>query len=148
MAFGLSNGFWSIIAVLFLALGLFGSGFGMGYSIANDRHAEAEQEAQLAATIKQKEISDGYANALNEANIRQQVLFNDYARLRDTHISLRESLQNNLPQYASDAEIDAVLTRGELLAECSDRYAELAAKADKHVHDLRTIRDAWSAVVQ
>lgn len=145
---GLSKTAWSVLAVLFLALGLFGSGFGMGYKISEAHHEEAEREAQVAAMTKQKEISDGYAAALNEANLRQQALFDDFASLRNTHISLRESIQNSLPGVSTDAELDAAVASGELFAACSERYADLAEKADKHVHDIRTLQDAWNAVTK
>ena len=141
-----SEHIWSVCAVLFLAVGLFASGFGFGYNYADSYHEELEKTAQIEAAQKQKEISDEYAKVLDEANRRQVALFSDFTRLHDAHSGLRESLQNNLPAVASDAEIDAILARGELLTACSDRYADLAEKADRHVHDLRTIRAAWEKV--
>ena len=145
---GLSQTVWSVLAVLFFAFGLFGSGFGMGYNYANDEWEQAESEAVAAAAAKQKEISDGYAAALNEANLRQQALFDDFSSLRDAHGRLRESIQNSLPNLSTDAELDAAVARGELFAACSERYADLAEKADKHVHDIRTLQDAWNAVTK
>ncbi len=143
---GLSSLFWNLLVILLLSTGLFFSGYGLGYKFTKEKYEKLELEAQVEAQMKQKEILDEYVLALNDARAREEALLNDFSSLRITHQRLRDAVQNSLPETASGAELDAILTRGELFTACSAEYADLAEKADRHVHDIRTLTSAWQAV--
>lgn len=143
---GLSSLFWNLLVILLLSTGLFFSGYGLGYKFTKEKYEKLELEAKVEAQKKQQEIHNEYVLALNDARAREEALLNDFASLRDTHGRLRDAVANSLPKNATGAELDAILTRGELFTACSAEYADLAEKADRHVHDIRTLMSAWQAV--
>lgn len=143
---GLSSLFWNLLVIILLSTGLFFSGYGLGYKFTKEKYEKLELEAQVMAQKKQQEMHNEYVLALNDARAREEALLNDFSSLRTTHQRLRDAVTNSLPKNASGAELDAILTRGELFTACSAEYADLAEKADRHVHDLRTIINAWKAV--
>lgn len=146
MMLGLSSLFWNLLIILVLATGLFFSGYGLGHKFTKEKYEKLELEAQVQAQIKEREIHNEYIHALNDARAREEALLNDFSSLRNTHQRLRDAITNSVPTNASGAELDAILTRGELFAECSQEYADLAEKADRHVHDIKTLTDAWKVL--
>lgn len=146
MMLGLSSLFWNLLIILVLATGLFFSGYGLGHKFTKEKYEKLELEAQVQAQIKEREIHNEYIHALNDARAREEALLNDFSSLRNTHQRLRDAITNSVPANASGAELDAILTRGELFAECSKEYADLAEKADRHVHDIKTLTDAWKVL--
>lgn len=146
MMLGLSSLFWNLLIIVLFSTGLFFSGYGLGYKFTKEKYEKLEMQAQVKAQQRQREIHNEYIHALNDARAREEALLNDFSDLHSTHQRLRDAVQNSLPKNASNAELDAILTRGELFTTCSQEYANLAEKADRHVHDIRTIEDVWRAV--
>lgn len=86
------------------------------------------QDAQHAAQIRAKTAQAAAAAAAADAN-----------SLRDTIAAI--NLQ--LPTQPPAACVARASTAGELLAQCADAYQALAATADRHASDVRTLMEAW-----
>lgn len=61
-------------------------------------------------------------------------------QLRDADVRIATASAAAVREYAA--------TANQLLGSCSDRYTELAAKADGHALDARTCRAAWPVIHQ
>ena len=98
-----------------------------------------EQEARWAARLQESQ---------DEARQREARLRADIDRLRTESVRLRDNLATasirlRLPDTPVPAVVDYASTAGELLAECTDAYRELATKADGHVSDALMLYNAW-----
>jgi len=99
--------------------------------------------AQESATLTQKVLE-----AQNEAKKREIALRADVQHARDALDSLRHAADVRRAAYRltgvpPSASTDAADTAIDLLLQCSERYTNLAAKADGHVSDIKTLTDAW-----
>ncbi len=115
-------------------------------SIANYQAAIATASAKAAqetATLTQKVL-----DAQNEARKREIALRADVQSARNALASLRRTAdlsraayrQSGAPTNAGANTADAAI---DLLVRCSERYSDLAAKADGHVSDVKTLTQAW-----
>jgi len=115
-------------------------------SIANYQNAIAQANARAAqqtATLTQKVL-----DAQNEAKKRETALRADVQSARNALDSLRHAADlsraayrlTGAPQNAAADTADAAIN---LLVRCSERYSELAMRADGHVSDLKTLTQAW-----
>lgn len=109
-------------------------------------HAEAVLTAGEAARASERAIATKYQGALNAATARQNDLRRhaDAARaeshgLRDTLYSFRASL----PSATRTTVIARADTAAELLGACAAEYQDVAAAADGHASDARTLIEAW-----
>ena len=115
-------------------------------SIANYQAAIAESNAkasQLSATLTQKVL-----DAQNEAKKREVALRADVQSARNALDSLRHAADLSRAAYrltgaTPAASADAADAALDLLVRCSQRYSDLAAKADAHVSDIQTLTEAW-----
>lgn len=109
-------------------------------------HAKAVQASIDAAREKQKEITDGYIKALNDARTREANLRRDVAVASDAVNSLRKQAADAARQLANQPTATVVIyatAASELLSECSAEYQRLAEKADGHAADVKTLIEAW-----
>ena len=107
--------------------------------------AAAAQEAQSISTQLQKAKDDAIAKAQERAAQNAAAA----AAARRTADGLREQL-SAAEQRIATASVSAVAeyatTAGELLAQCSRSYQELAREADGHVASVRLMRAAWPSI--
>lgn len=102
-----------------------------------------------AAFLVGQTINTNYQEALNDA-IQEQTRLADTAAVAQRNASrLRDQLSEANVRIAT-ASIAAVreyaATANQLLGQCSQRYTELAAKADGHALDARVCRAAWPVI--
>ncbi len=135
-------------AALIFGGGWAANGWRLGQDIAQIKLTHTEElGARDAGTFAVAQaITTNYQGALN-ASIQEQarlagaaaVATRNAGRLRD---QLSEA-DKRIATASAAAVRDYAATANKLLRQCSDRYAELAARADGHALDARTCRAAW-----
>jgi hypothetical protein len=122
-------------------------GWRYGLEIAEIRSDhEAVRLSLKRAQDKHKEETDAYIKALNAARTRESVLRRDVAAATDAAHSLREQTAAFARQLAAKPAatiVDYATAAGELLADCGKELTDMAAKADGHAGDVKTLIDAW-----
>ncbi|MDD0814298.1 hypothetical protein PSQ39_06610 [Curvibacter sp. HBC28] len=106
----------------------------------------AALQAQATARAAEQSITRKYTEALNAAQTRQATLRADADSARAESERLREQTADagrRLAAAPPAAVLEYATATGELLAECSRSYQGLAAAADGHASDVRTLIDAW-----
>lgn len=123
-------------------------GWRLGNEIASMQaaHLAAVAQSQQEALDKERKMQDDYNKALNDARKREAQLRRDVAIASGAADGLREQAANaarKLASAPSSAIADYAAAAGELLAQCGREYQGMAAKADEHAADVRTLIDAW-----
>ena len=109
-------------------------------------HAAAAEKAEADARAAQLTIDTTYQEALNAARTREVSLRRERDAARTESDGLREqsaAAARRLADAPHATVLDYATTAGELLADCSRGYQELAATADGHANDVRTLIEAW-----
>lgn len=134
---------------------------GVGTWLVQDwRYGEQIAEMQLAAanevtealrrtSARVESVTTAYQGALNAARTREAVLRRDADSARAESDGLREQAADAARRLASAppaAVAEYAHTVNELLAQCSQRYQELASKADGHVSDVLACHQAWPVI--
>ena len=108
--------------------------------------AVAAAKSEADARAAQLTIDTTYQEALNAARSRETVLRRERDIARTESGGLREQSADAARRLAAAPHatvLDYATTAGELLADCSRGYQELAATADGHANDVRTLIEAW-----
>ena len=110
----------------------------------------AERAAANARVAQVGQLIAGtYQGALNDAIKKQATLQAAADRARRERDGMRKQL-SDAEQRIADAPAAAVreyaATANKLLGQCSERYTELAARADGHAADAATCRAAWPVI--
>lgn len=119
---------------------------------ATQYRAEVEAEKLAGLTrLRQLEgsFNDKYQAALNAASDRERALRSDLAAVRDASAGLRAQAADaarRLAQAPAPAVLEYANTLGDVFAECSARYGEVAAAADGHASDARALIEAWPVI--
>lgn len=98
------------------------------------------------ARAKEQAINHQLTEARNAATKRETTLRRDAAGARTELDGLRDDLAASrlqLPDATPTACVDRVTTVGELFAACAGEYQILAAQADRHASDVKTLTEAW-----
>ena len=108
---------------------------------------DAQKAADVqAAAAKKQEDDKRSMEANNAATLRDQQLQALASALTNTSSSLRDTIaakRAGLGAASADANratADAALA---VFGDCKERYGALAAVADRHVSDVKTLTDAW-----
>ena len=135
-------------AALIFGAGWAANGWRLGQDIAQIKQGHTQElAARDAGTFAVAQAIDtNYQGALN-ASIQEQarlagaaaVATRNAGRLRD---QLSEA-DKRIATASATAVRDYAATANVLLGQCSQRYTELAAKADGHALDARTCNAAW-----
>lgn len=126
-----------------------GAGLERAKSEASQYRAEVLAEKAAASERVRKVEGDWnakYQAALNAGRDRERVLRADLVAVRDAASGLRTQAAEaarRLAQSPAPAVLDYANTLGDVFAECSARYGEVAQAADGHASDARTILEAW-----
>ena len=118
---------------------------------AESSRYRAEVLAEKASAVERVRKVEGdwnakYQTAVNAARDRESSLRADLVAVRDAAASVRTQAAEatrRLAQAPAPAVLDYANTLGDVFAECSARYGEVAQAADGHASDARTILEAW-----
>lgn len=116
--------------------------------IADIKAAQA-QAATLAseeAARNFRAITTKYEGALNDARKREADLRRNVAAARTESDGLRDAIyafRAKLPNATTATVAVAADTAAELLGACVNEYQDVAAAADGHAADARTLVEAW-----
>ena len=112
--------------------------------IADERSAAGRRVLAVERSINEK-----YQGVLNEARQKQAVLQAAADRAGRERDGLRKQLsaaEQRFADAAPSALIEYASTVNQLFGQCSERYTELAARADGHATDAATCRAAWPVI--
>ena len=135
-------------AALVFGAGWVANGWRLGQELAELKASHTQELAALdqAAFLVAQTISTNYQEALNDA-IQEQTRLAGAAAVAQRHAGrLRDQLREadvRIATASTTAVREYAATANQLLGQCSQRYAELAAKADGHALDARACREAW-----
>ena len=139
-----------IIAAVIAAIG-FAGGFGTAWKIqaGNINEKEAAHAKQELANVQQSAAADirrldNAITAQNRATARAVALRRD-ADLARTELGRLRLAVNSAVQTASTDPVacpERAASLGDVLTELGRAGAELAAKADRHVNDVKTLIDS------
>lgn len=111
----------------------------------------AERTAANARVAKvSADMAANYQGALNDAIQKQATLQDAADRTRRERDSLRKQLSDAEQQLADAspaALIEYARSLNNVFGQCSQRYAELAIRADGHATDAATCRAAWPVLI-
>lgn len=99
--------------------------------------------------IVEGELNAKYQTALNLARDRERHLRNELASLGAASNSLRTQAAEaarRLAQAPAPAVLEYANAVSSVFDECQARYGEVAAKADGHSSDARTLIEAWPVI--
>lgn len=141
----------ALVAIVFGA-GWVLNGWRLGQDIAQIKLAHTQELAarDQAAFLVGQTINTNYQEALNDAIQEQTRLAGAAAVAQRNAGRLRDQLHEadvRIATASATAVRDYAATANQLLGQCSQRYTELAAKADGHALDARTYRAAWPVSV-
>ena len=111
-----------------------------------EKVAEERAAAGRRVLAVERTLNDKYQGALNEAIQKQASLQAAADRSRREHDGLRQQLsdaEQRLTNASPAALIEYASTLNKLFGQCSQRYTELAIRADGHAADTATCRAAW-----
>ena len=115
-----------------------------------DRLYTTERSAANARVAKvSQDVADKYQGALNDALKKQTTLQAAATRAGRERDSLRKQLsdaEQRLADASPAALIEYASTLNRVFGQCSQRYAELAIRADGHAADAATCRAAWPVI--
>lgn len=109
-----------------------------------------DRDAALLANVQQNAAvairrADNVILAQNAATVREVVLRRDADGVRGALVSLHDAAAGaiNAASESATACLARAATLSELFTESTERYGEVAGKADGHASDVKTLTDAW-----
>jgi len=108
--------------------------------------AEAVNTATREARAQESKRYQGVQDAQAAAQARAQAARRDADAARTELDRLRDDLRatrGGVPGESATACTQRADAGGELLAQCAAAYSDLAAVADRHANDARTLIEAW-----
>lgn len=148
----------AVVAVLAGLLVWFFQEARLGANLADERlqasqyreQVTTERSAANARVAKvSQDVADKYQGALNDALKKQTTLQAAATRAGRERDSLRKQLsdaEQRLADASPAALIEYASTLNRVFGQCSQRYAELAIRADGHAADAATCRAAWPVI--
>ena len=142
---------YGAVAALLLALFAGGWHFGAGrvqakWDLAIAAQVIADADANRENRVIEFERNANIIEAQNAATLRNKTLQVAVANAGAVAVSLRDeiaTIRRDLPGLAADADRQRADAVAAVLADCSAGYADMAATADRHASDVKTLIDAW-----
>ena len=138
---------------LIVSVGVLLGVFLLGWNINGTRWENKMLEAQAEAAQIMADESERMQRIKDEALAKsQKELFareRDVAATRSERDRLRQQLQSSrtdLAQATDTSLVEYTSTLSDVFEHCTREYTELAAKADGHAIDIKTLTDSWSAI--
>ena len=132
----------------------------LGADLADERLQASQYREQITAEraaagrrllAVERTVNDKYQGALNDAISKQASLQAAADRARRERDGLRKQLsdaEQRLADASPAACIEYASTLNRVFGQCSQRYTELAIRADGHAADAATCRAAWPVIPQ
>ena len=130
----------------------------LGADLADERLQASQYRAQIAdertAAVRrvlavERTVNATYQGALNDAIKKQASMQAAADRARSERDGLRKQLshaEQRLADASPAACIEYASTLSRVFGQCSQRYTELAIRADGHAADAATCRAAWPVI--
>ena len=130
----------------------------LGAELADERLQASQYREQIAderaaagrrVLAVERTVNDKYQGALNDAIKKQaasQAAADRARRERDGMQHKLSDAEQRLADASPAALIEYASTANKLLGQCSERYTELAVRADGHAADAATCRAAWPVI--
>lgn len=144
---------YQLAAVTIFIAGAFVTGIFTGRDQVQDKwdaaravQVQAAYAAERSARAKEQTLMTQLTEAQNAATLRETKLRADYAAAHTAALGLRDTLaaaRQRLPADPAATGSPIATTGLELLGECSATVEQLAAAADAHASDVKTLTDAW-----
>lgn len=118
----------------------------IGYDKAAAEYQQKLADAKDAARLREQALNAQLQEARNAGAQRDQVLQAAAAATVAASGSLRDTLthlRSGLPGASAASLAHTADTLAAVLSECQDQYRDVAAKADRHANDARTLTEAW-----
>ena len=140
-----------LIAAVAVALGFAWNGFikheqNIGYQKAVAEYNVKLLAAKEAADKREQELTTQVQEAQANGLKREETIKALAAAVGKSSDSLRNTanaIRLSLPLATVEAARTAADAFATVFSECQGRYGELAAKADVHASDVRTLEEAW-----
>lgn len=140
-----------LIAAVAVALGFAWNGFikheqNIGYQKAVAEYNVKLLAAKEAADKREQELTTQVQEAQANGLKREETIRTLAAAVGKSSDSLRNTanaIRLGLPHATVEAARTAADAFAAVFSECQGRYGELAAKADGHASDVRTLKEAW-----
>ena len=119
---------------------------GIGYQKAVAEYTVKLLEAKEAADKREKELTTQVQEAQANGLKREETIRTLAAAVGESSDSLRNTanaIRLGLPNATIEAARTAADAFAAVFTECQGRYADVAAKADGHASDVRTLEEAW-----
>ena len=132
----------------------------LGADLADERLQASQYREQIAdertaaarrVLAVERKVNDKYQGALNDAIKKQAAMQAAADRARSERDGLRKQLSDAEQRFADaspTACIEYASTLSRVFGQCSQRYTELAIRADGHAADAATCRAAWPVIPQ
>ena len=132
----------------------------LGADLADERQQASQYREQIAdertaaarrVLAVERTVNDKYQGALNDAVKKQASMQAAADRARRERDGLRKQLshaEQRLADASPAACIEYASTISRVFGQCSQRYTELAIRADGHAADAATCRAAWPVIPQ
>ena len=107
---------------------------------------QAAFAAERLARSKEQSLMTQLTEAQNAATLREAKIRADYTAAHAAALGLRDTLaaaRQRLPADPATAGSQTATTGLDLLGECGAAVEQLAAAADAHASDVKTLTDAW-----
>ena len=120
----------------------------LGAELADERLQASQYRKQIA---DERTVNEKYQGALNDALQKQATLQAAADRARRERDGMRKQLsdaEQRLADASPAALIEYARSLNNVFGQCSQRYAELAIRADGHAADAATCRAAWPVIPQ
>ena len=146
------------VAVLAGALVWYFQAARLGANLADERLQASQYREQIAdertaaarrVLAVERKVNDKYQGALNDAIKKQAAMQAAADRARSERDGLRKQLsdaEQRLADASPTACIEYASTLSRVFGQCSQRYTELAIRADGHAADAATCRAAWPVI--
>lgn len=119
----------------------------IGYDKAVAEYQAKALIAEEEAKQRQQDLETQLEKAQNEAIQRENLLRVSAGLAADASSSLHNALTHysngSMSNDTAAALFKSTATLATVLDECQGNYRELAAKADRHASDVKTLTDAW-----
>ena len=140
-----------LIATVAVALGFAWNGFikheqNIGYQKAVAEYNVKLLAAKEAADKRERELTAQVKEAQDNGLKREETIKALAAAVGKSSDSLRNTanaLRLGLPHATVEAARTAADAFATVFTDCQGRYADVAAKADGHASDVRTLEEAW-----
>ena len=132
----------------------------LGAELADERLQASQYREQIAderaaagrrVLAVERTVNDKYQGALNDAIKKQaasQAAADRARRERDGMQHKLSDAEQRLADASPSACIEYASTLNRVFGQCSQRYTELAIRADGHAADAATCRAAWPVIPQ